>query len=464
MALSEVAKQNAEKAFRFFLSCGCTEAGAAGLIGNLYRESGLRSNYVEELLLSRYREEGFLKWTATPYDTINYSLYVSRYKTGDISREEFLSPRQYTKQAHQYGFGLAQWTIRSRKEHLLSLAEEDRVSIDNLDMQLNLVYAELTTAYKAVWTVLTSTASVNDATSAVLKNYEAPANADALLPARVKSAKEILRIIKGEDTMGIIFGSARIGENGIVNGAQPGDQTNVEVSTQPYYKHRKGWRVLRAKDADAANRIAQCMASACANNRIGYSQEKRYTGVKIAQSVGWNTALIANNCDVDCSSLVRICVAYGTGKDPGDFDTGAERSVLLGTGLFTDVTWGVNTTTGNGLCNGDILVTATKGHTGVIVSGATVRTGTTGTTTAKKEGVVYMFTCKQIYEGCPASNDVYLAQEILKSRGLYKGALDKEFGPQMASAVEAYQKARGLEVDKIIGKNTWKDMIALQEA
>lgn len=75
-----------------------------------------------------------------------------------------------------------------------------------------------------------------------------------------------------------------------------------------------------------------------------------------------------------------------------------------------------------------------------------------------------MFTCKQIYEGCPASNDVYLAQEILKARGIYKGALDKEFGPQMASAVEAYQKARGLEADKIIGKNTWKDMIALQEA
>lgn len=72
-----------------------------------------------------------------------------------------------------------------------------------------------------------------------------------------------------------------------------------------------------------------------------------------------------------------------------------------------------------------------------------------------------MFSCKQIYEGCPASNSVYLAQEILKARGLYMGGLDKEFGPLMAAAVEKYQRARGLEVDKIIGPATWRDMIAL---
>ena len=72
-----------------------------------------------------------------------------------------------------------------------------------------------------------------------------------------------------------------------------------------------------------------------------------------------------------------------------------------------------------------------------------------------------MFEVKQIYEGCPASNSVYLAQEILRSRGIYTGVLDKQFGPQMAAAVLKYQQIRHLEADKIVGPATWKDLLGL---
>ena len=77
-----------------------------------------------------------------------------------------------------------------------------------------------------------------------------------------------------------------------------------------------------------------------------------------------------------------------------------------------------------------------------------------------KGGNKYMFTCKQIQIGS-TGNDVLLAQEILKARGLYSGGLDKSFGPLLDKATRTYQKARGLNVDGIIGPNTWKDMIAL---
>ena len=464
MTLSADQMNTAEEACAFFAAAGFTDAGIAGLLGNIYAESHLRANCVEELLLKRYRDEGFLAWIDTPYDPENYARYAACFTTGVISREEFLSPRQYTGETyHRYGFGLCQWTTRARKGLLLALADDDGRPIDDVDLQLGLIYLELTTTYQDVWKILCSTGSVREATEAVLTQYECPANAEALLDTRTGYAEELLKILKGVNAMNIIFGSARIAEDGTVNGTRPGDNTGAEVSTQMYYKHRKGWKVLRANSADAANKIASAMAAACANAHIGYSQARRYTGVTLAKTVGWNPARIANACDVDCSSLVRICVAYGTSRDPGDFDTGSERAVLLATGLFSDVTWGVNQNTGAGLCNGDVLVTATKGHTGVIVSGAGVRKQTATASNIKKEGV-YMFSCKQIYEGCPASNDVYLAQEILKARGLYKGALDKQFGPQMAAAVAQYQKARGLEVDKIVGPATWRDMIALPQA
>ena len=72
--------------------------------------------------------------------------------------------------------------------------------------------------------------------------------------------------------MDILVGSARIDEkNQAYNGAA-GDQTGKEVSTQKWYAHSKGWVLLRAKSAEARERIAACMQAACDNPHIGYDQ------------------------------------------------------------------------------------------------------------------------------------------------------------------------------------------------
>lgn len=68
--------------------------------------------------------------------------------------------------------------------------------------------------------------------------------------------------------MKIIIGSARIDENGSIHGGRAGDQTGLEVSTQPYYDHTKGWDVLRAKDNLVAEKIARNMQAACDNKNI----------------------------------------------------------------------------------------------------------------------------------------------------------------------------------------------------
>lgn len=161
--------------------------------------------------------------------------------------------------------------------------------------------------------------------------------------------------------MAVIIGSARHDEHGnCYSGGKAGDQTGQEVSTQKFYNHSKGWNVLRAKDNKVAEKLAEAMQIACGNKNIGYDQSERYGVIKH----GINTKV---KTECDCSSLVRACIIYASGKDVGDFNTSNERPVILKSGLFDDMgTYKV----GDALYNGDILVTRTKGHTAIVVSGA----------------------------------------------------------------------------------------------
>lgn len=160
--------------------------------------------------------------------------------------------------------------------------------------------------------------------------------------------------------MAVIIGSARHDENGHITGGSAGDQTGTEVSTQNFYVHSKGWYVLRAKSDTVANKIAERMRAACANNNIGYDQTGRLGVI----THGIDTKV---KTECDCSSLVRACVKEATGKDPGNFVTSNEVSMLQGTGLFMPTKTYYS---GMTLMTGDILVTKTKGHTVIVTSGA----------------------------------------------------------------------------------------------
>ena len=158
--------------------------------------------------------------------------------------------------------------------------------------------------------------------------------------------------------MAVIIGSARHDEHGnCYSGGKAGDQTGQEVSTQNFYNHSKGWNVLRAKDNKVAEKLAEAMQIACGNKNIGYDQSERYGVIKH----GINTKV---KTECDCSSLVRACIIYASGKDVGDFNTSNERPVILKSGLFDDMG---SYHAGFILHNGDILVTRKKGHTVIVV-------------------------------------------------------------------------------------------------
>ena len=166
------------------------------------------------------------------------------------------------------------------------------------------------------------------------------------------------------------FGSARISEHNSISGS-PGDSTGREVAIENFYMASEGWLCFRPISVEVAEAIKTAMIQACANNNIGYSQ----TGTGYAGRSGVITAIkkygslasISIKCNADCSSLVRACCIQA-GFDPGNFTTANEPTKLAATGMFEDP---FRVKSESDVREGDVLVTATKGHTGVIVEGRT---------------------------------------------------------------------------------------------
>ena len=169
--------------------------------------------------------------------------------------------------------------------------------------------------------------------------------------------------------MAILVGSARIDENGRAVDGRPGDQKQIqassdmkgEVSQQNFYVHSKGWYILRCKEELYRAKLAEAMIVACDNPNIGYSQSDRLGVVKN----GVHSTVLTN---ADCSSLVRQCIKEATGKDVGNFSTLNEADVLEKSGLFESRRKYISQSD-TPLYTGDVLVTCTKGHTVIVTKG-----------------------------------------------------------------------------------------------
>lgn len=168
--------------------------------------------------------------------------------------------------------------------------------------------------------------------------------------------------------MAVIIGSARIDEHGRTTGGAAGDQNNgKEVSTQSWYRHSKNWRVFRARRKTVAVKIAECMGYSCANNDIGYDQSGRNTLWDNVKDKNYDPRKTTKKVETDCSALVRLCCAYA-GVVLGNFTTSNEADVLTKSGQFVELKNTKYTAQSDYLRSGDILVTATKGHTAVVIT------------------------------------------------------------------------------------------------
>lgn len=129
--------------------------GVAGLMGNLYAESGLLPNNLQNSYES----------------SLGYSdaAYTSAVDNGAY--------RNFTTDSA--GYGLAQWTVQDRKEKLLAYKNAQGCSIADLDMQLGFLLNELETRFPTVLAKLQNAASIREASDCVLIHFEAPADQSA---------------------------------------------------------------------------------------------------------------------------------------------------------------------------------------------------------------------------------------------------------------------------------------------
>lgn len=241
-------------------------------------------------------------------------------------------------------------------------------------------------------------------------------------------------------------GSARHDENGKLKGGKAGDQTGHEVETQKWYKHSKGWVVIRPKSAEDREKIARNMEYACANDNIGYDQSQNTTLFAEAKKVGFDCSKVKTKCETDCSRLVRVCLWYA-GIQVGGFYTGDQVEVLEKTGRFDILRTARYTDSPDYLLRGDILVTKTTGHTVVVLDDGPkaapqpakhkpLNKGDSGAEVKELQGTLNFFG----YRDATGSR--------LKEDGKY--------GVKTAAAVRALQKDRGLQaVDGICGTATW---------
>lgn len=141
-----------EKIWSYLKAQGLTDSGAAGLMGNLYAESGLRPNNLQ-------------------------NSYEGKLGMADAEYTELVDSGSYTNFVRDSaGYGLCQWTYWSRKEALLAYAKAAGKSIGDLEMQLGFLMKELSTGYKSVLSVLKTATTVRLASDAVLLQFERPAD------------------------------------------------------------------------------------------------------------------------------------------------------------------------------------------------------------------------------------------------------------------------------------------------
>lgn len=145
-----------KRIWNFLKENGFNDFAIAGLMGNLFAESGLISTNLE-------------------------ITYNKQFGLSDAEYTKRVDDGTYTNFVNdKAGYGLAQWTFWTRKQNLLNFAKNKNKSIGDLEMQLEFLIKELKEQfYTTVYCILKNATSVQQASDAVLMDFERPYNAAA---------------------------------------------------------------------------------------------------------------------------------------------------------------------------------------------------------------------------------------------------------------------------------------------
>ena len=164
-----MASKNEVSIWNFLMNKINNPYGVAGLMGNLYAESGLNPRNLQN--------------SGNKKHSLSDDEYTEIVDLGGISKQKFCNDG--------YGYGLAQWTYKTRKEKLYNYCVKVHLSIGNLQAQLEYLWIELQ-KYTGVMKVLKSAKNVREASNIVLLKFERPANqGESVQKKRAKFGQDI---------------------------------------------------------------------------------------------------------------------------------------------------------------------------------------------------------------------------------------------------------------------------------
>ena len=140
--------------WNFLIGKGLNAYAVAGIMGNLYAESGLISNNLQNT---------FEKTLNMSDDQYTSAVDKGTYKNFSTDKA---------------GYGLAQWTFSTRKANLLAYAKKVGKSIGDRKMQCEFLWQEMQ-GYTKMMTTLKSAKSVKEASDVFLLEFERPQNQSA---------------------------------------------------------------------------------------------------------------------------------------------------------------------------------------------------------------------------------------------------------------------------------------------
>ena len=159
--------------WEFLKAKGFSDVATAAIMGNMEAESNCISCRLQGDFSTDYRKSR------------EYTGMVDR---GEISREQFVC-----NGPGGGGYGLCQWTYRSRKAGLYDLAKSQGVSIGDEFIQIEWLVRELfQDEFKSVLNTLQNSESIRECSDAMIKKFLRPADqSDAVCVQRARFAREI---------------------------------------------------------------------------------------------------------------------------------------------------------------------------------------------------------------------------------------------------------------------------------
>lgn len=445
--------------------------GVAGLMGNLHAESRLIPTNLQDAY------ERSLGMTDAEY--------TARVDAGTY--DGFVTDAA--------GYGLAQWTAKSRKAGLMNLAWKKKKSIGDLGVQLDYLWQELQGGYRGVLDALVNAKSVREASDIVLTKYEVPRDqGEAMKRKRAEYGEKYFaeyakigttaikktgrEIMTAAELIGLLTDAARNYATVYMYAAY-GFRVNDRTIAQKSRQNLNGWytpeNIARLKAL--ANRTPPVWGFDCVNLLKGIlwgwrgDETQEYGGAKYASN---------GVPDTNADGMIGRCYDV-----TDDFTT-----LLPGEGLWVKGHWG--TYIGNGLAvecttawTRNVQVTAVHnlgkiaGYNGrrwtkhgrlpwIDYTGAAAGTpaqAAPATPAAPANPMTApLFPYTRLLKRGARGTAVRGLQDALNRLGFPCGAVDGVFGAKTEAAVRAFQRAAGIEADGQFGPISYAEMAKRWEA